>query len=211
MTTRDVPRRVRPVRVAKAVAVVDRRPDGTTYLRNPNPLGPYPVALTDRLVEWARKTPGRTLAAAAGRTRRVAAPDLRRRARPRAPRRAGAAGSRPVGGAAGRDAVGQQPRPPGAGPRRHARRHPLRADRAGLFAAGAGVRRAALRLRSDAAGAGAGGGHHRVPARARGRGAGGRGSRRLAVRAPPAIPADAVRDAARHRGHRRGRARARAR
>src|SRR5688572_13797057 len=55
--------RVRPVRVAKAVAIVDRRPDGTTYLRNPNPLGPYPVALTDRLVEWAQKAPDRTLAA----------------------------------------------------------------------------------------------------------------------------------------------------
>jgi feruloyl-CoA synthase len=49
--------------VAKAVAVVDRRPDGTTYLRNPTALGPYPVALTDRLVEWAGKAPGRTLAA----------------------------------------------------------------------------------------------------------------------------------------------------
>jgi feruloyl-CoA synthase len=55
--------RVRPVRLAKAVAIVDRRPDGTTYLRNPTPLGPYPVALTDRLVEWAGKAPGRTLAA----------------------------------------------------------------------------------------------------------------------------------------------------
>jgi hypothetical protein len=34
------PTRVRPVRVAKAVTLVDRRPDGTVYLRNPNPLGP---------------------------------------------------------------------------------------------------------------------------------------------------------------------------
>jgi feruloyl-CoA synthase len=57
------PSRVRPVRLAKAVAVIDRRPDGTVYLRNPTPLGPYPVALTDRLVEWARKAPERTLAA----------------------------------------------------------------------------------------------------------------------------------------------------
>ena len=55
--------RVRPVRLAKAVAIMDRRPDGTIYLRNPTPLGPYPVALTDRLVEWAGKAPGRTLAA----------------------------------------------------------------------------------------------------------------------------------------------------
>ena len=54
MTTTGRSTRVRPVRVAKAAAVVDRRPDGTTYLRNPNPLGPYPVALTDRLVEWAQ-------------------------------------------------------------------------------------------------------------------------------------------------------------
>jgi feruloyl-CoA synthase len=57
------PSRIRPVRLAKAVAVIDRRPDGTVYLRNPTPLGPYPVALTDRLVEWAGKAPERTLAA----------------------------------------------------------------------------------------------------------------------------------------------------
>jgi feruloyl-CoA synthase len=58
--------RVRPVRVAKAVTIVDRRQDGTVYLRNPNPLGPYPTALTDRLVEWAEKAPDRTLAAQRG-------------------------------------------------------------------------------------------------------------------------------------------------
>ncbi len=57
MTTTGRSTRVRPVRVAKAVAVVDRRPDGTTYLRNPNPLGPYPVALTDRLVDGPKKRP----------------------------------------------------------------------------------------------------------------------------------------------------------
>ena len=62
MTTERLTR-VRPVRLAKAVAVVDRRPDGTIYLRNPTPLGPYPVALTDRLMEWAGTAPGRTLAA----------------------------------------------------------------------------------------------------------------------------------------------------
>jgi feruloyl-CoA synthase len=55
--------RVRPVRVAKAQAVFDRRPDGTMYLRNPTPLGPYPVSLTDRLQEWAERTPHQTLVA----------------------------------------------------------------------------------------------------------------------------------------------------
>ena len=54
------------MRLAKAVADIDRRPDGTIYLRNPHPLGPYPVALTDRLVEWAQRAPDRTLAAQRG-------------------------------------------------------------------------------------------------------------------------------------------------
>lgn len=59
--------RVRPVRVARAEAVFDRRPDGTMYLRNPTPLGPYPVSLTDRLREWAERTPDQTLVAQRGR------------------------------------------------------------------------------------------------------------------------------------------------
>ena len=36
------PTRVRAVRVAKAVTLVDRRPDGTVYLRNPESAGPVP-------------------------------------------------------------------------------------------------------------------------------------------------------------------------
>jgi len=55
--------RVRPVRVAKAQTIVDRRPDGTVYLRHPEPLGPYPTALTDRLTYWATHAPTRSFVA----------------------------------------------------------------------------------------------------------------------------------------------------
>jgi feruloyl-CoA synthase len=54
---------IRPVRVAKARTVVDRRPDGIQYLRHPEPLGSYPTALTDRLTHWATHAPTRSFVA----------------------------------------------------------------------------------------------------------------------------------------------------
>jgi feruloyl-CoA synthase len=42
---------------------VERRPDGAILMRSPAPLGPYPVKLTDRLVETAQRHPDRVLVA----------------------------------------------------------------------------------------------------------------------------------------------------
>ena len=54
----SLPRRpVRPVRVASLGAIVDRRPNGVTYIRSPKPLGEYPARITDRLVLWADRAP----------------------------------------------------------------------------------------------------------------------------------------------------------
>src|SRR6516162_427059 len=50
-------RPVRPVRVASLKADLDRRPNGVVYVRSPEPLGPYPRRVTDRLEHWAARTP----------------------------------------------------------------------------------------------------------------------------------------------------------
>ncbi|MDB5512457.1 MAG: feruloyl-CoA synthase [Enterovirga sp.] len=56
----------RPVRLGVDAHHVDIRPDGTTYIRCREPLGPYPERVTDRLVHWARTAPGRTFVAKRG-------------------------------------------------------------------------------------------------------------------------------------------------
>ena len=40
---------LRPVRLGPAAALVDRKPDGTIFIRSPHPLEAYPVKLTERL------------------------------------------------------------------------------------------------------------------------------------------------------------------
>jgi len=59
MSRRDSP--WRPVRLGDLTPVVDERPDGSIVLRAAQPLGSYPAALTDRLVQWAAHAPDRTL------------------------------------------------------------------------------------------------------------------------------------------------------
>lgn len=59
-------RRVRPVRVASLGAIVDRRPDGVTYVRSPMRLGEYPGKVTDRLEYWAVRAPQRIFLAQRG-------------------------------------------------------------------------------------------------------------------------------------------------
>jgi feruloyl-CoA synthase len=49
--------RLRPVRMGSMRAEAKARPDGTIYVRSLETLGPYPRAMTDRLDEWARRTP----------------------------------------------------------------------------------------------------------------------------------------------------------
>ena len=52
-------RRVRPVRLCAPEVLVDRRADGTLYLKSGRALPDYPERLTDRLVHWAREVPDR--------------------------------------------------------------------------------------------------------------------------------------------------------
>jgi feruloyl-CoA synthase len=52
-------RPVRPVNVAPIRAIFDQRENGVTFVRSPDPLGPYPVRVTDRLELWAERSPGR--------------------------------------------------------------------------------------------------------------------------------------------------------
>ncbi len=65
---------IRPVRLGPREVAVDRRPDGTIYIRSPHQLAPYPAKLTERLVHWAKTAPERTFMAqrdAAGGWRRI--------------------------------------------------------------------------------------------------------------------------------------------
>jgi len=55
--------RVRKVPLGPADVEVMHRDDGAIFLRSPHALGPYPPRLTERLVRWARETPGRMLVA----------------------------------------------------------------------------------------------------------------------------------------------------
>jgi feruloyl-CoA synthase len=49
----------RPVRLGRLEAVFSELSDGTILARNPEPLGPYPDRLTERLEHWARVAPDR--------------------------------------------------------------------------------------------------------------------------------------------------------
>src|SRR6185437_9430758 len=51
--------RLREVRLGSLDVAVDRRPDGTIYLENKQPLGDYATRLTDRLIHWAAVAPDR--------------------------------------------------------------------------------------------------------------------------------------------------------
>jgi feruloyl-CoA synthase len=62
----NTPRRVRAVKLCAPEVLVDRRPDGTIYLKSPHALPGYSDKLTDRLVHWARETPDRVFMADRG-------------------------------------------------------------------------------------------------------------------------------------------------
>ena len=57
---------LREVRLGSLAVAVERRPDGTIYLKNTHPLGPYAQRLTDRLHHWAATAPQRTFLAERG-------------------------------------------------------------------------------------------------------------------------------------------------
>src|SRR5712671_4021448 len=50
---------LRPISFGNPAVNVERRQDGTIYLRPKTPLGDYPVRLTDRLHHWAKAEPNR--------------------------------------------------------------------------------------------------------------------------------------------------------
>ncbi|MBW7966826.1 feruloyl-CoA synthase [Bradyrhizobium sp. BR 10261] len=54
---------LRPISFGDPVVDVERRADGTIYLRPKHPLGDYPVRITDRLHHWATATPDRVFMA----------------------------------------------------------------------------------------------------------------------------------------------------
>jgi feruloyl-CoA synthase len=54
---------IREIRLAPTDVVMERKPDGTIYVRSALELGPYPQRMTDRLDYWAERTPDRTFIA----------------------------------------------------------------------------------------------------------------------------------------------------
>jgi feruloyl-CoA synthase len=75
---------VRPVRLGPQEINVERRPDGTLILLAPQPLGPYPDKITERLDHWAKVAPDRVFMAerdAAGAWRSVTYAEARAQAR----------------------------------------------------------------------------------------------------------------------------------
>src|SRR3954462_665152 len=58
-----VPRKHRAVRLCAPEVQVDRRPDGTLFLKSGRTLPPFPDKLTDRLIHWANAAPDRAFMA----------------------------------------------------------------------------------------------------------------------------------------------------
>src|SRR4051794_8061396 len=56
-------RRARAVKLCAPEVVIDRRADGTIYLKSGRTLSPYPDKLTERLVHWAKAAPDRVFIA----------------------------------------------------------------------------------------------------------------------------------------------------
>jgi feruloyl-CoA synthase len=57
---RDVPRAAAsPVRLGPRDFILDRKSDGTIYIRSPHKLDSYPDKITERLIHWAERTPDR--------------------------------------------------------------------------------------------------------------------------------------------------------
>jgi feruloyl-CoA synthase len=54
---------LRPISFSDPAVTIERRDDGTIYLRPKKPLGEYPKRLTDRLDHWAKAEPGRVFMA----------------------------------------------------------------------------------------------------------------------------------------------------
>jgi feruloyl-CoA synthase len=74
----------RPVNLSGRDYLMEKKPDGTIYMRSPHKLGAYPVKLTERLDHWAKVAPNRTFMAQRGEDgewRRVSYAEVQRTAR----------------------------------------------------------------------------------------------------------------------------------
>ena len=58
--------RTRPIALGPTDVTLETRPDGSMILRSTQPLAPYPVKLTDRLLHWAQRTPDQVFLAMRG-------------------------------------------------------------------------------------------------------------------------------------------------
>ncbi len=56
-------RPVRKIKLGPRSVLVSRLADGAIVMRSPQPLGPYPARITERLARWARETPERVFLA----------------------------------------------------------------------------------------------------------------------------------------------------
>ncbi len=102
----DAPVYDRPVRLGPRDILIDRKSDGTIYIRSPHQLDAYPDKLTERLVHWATRTPERVFMAdrVDGDWRNTTYADTLARIRAD---RDGAVGARPLAGAADRHSLRQ--------------------------------------------------------------------------------------------------------
>ncbi len=57
------PAAAQPIRLGSRDFILDRKSDGTIYIRSPHKLDPYPDKITERLVHWADRTPDRVFMA----------------------------------------------------------------------------------------------------------------------------------------------------
>ena len=101
------PHPLRPISFGNPDVTVERRGDGTIYLRPKAKLGDYPVRITDRLHHWASEAPDRVFMAernAARGWRQITYSELLISSRHIA---SASAGARPLGRKADRDSVRQ--------------------------------------------------------------------------------------------------------
>ena len=135
---------LRAISFGNPAVTIDRRDDGTIYLKPKIALGEYPDRLTDRLHHWARLEPNRIFMAerdASRGWRQITYAQLLASTRQH---RFGAARARSVGRRADRHSVRQFDRSRAGGVWRALRGNPVLSGVAGLFAGVEGLRQARL-------------------------------------------------------------------
>ena len=135
---------LRAISFGNPAVMIDRRDDGTIYLKPKTALGDYPVRLTDRLHHWARFDPNRVFMAERDYRPWLAANNLHAIAGFDPEHRFGAARARALGRRADRHSLRQFDRSRAAGVWRALCGNPVLSGVAGLFAGVKGLRQARL-------------------------------------------------------------------